>query len=164
MKLIANDIVLRPRFQLELAETKENVLESLKKSETSPLIVKKIEEHIFIKFNQKENHFWSPQLHLEVEKLDENSCKVFGVFGPNPTLWTLFMFLHFGVATIFIILGIWTYSIASLDKPYGIQIGLMIVMMVLWINFYLFGRLGKQKGKPQMEQLYQFMMDILKAL
>ncbi|GMN08448.1 hypothetical protein MTsPCn5_38370 [Croceitalea sp. MTPC5] len=162
MKIASNDIVLRPRFQLELAETKENVLESLRQSEKAPFLVKRIDEHIFIKFNQKENHFWSPQLHLEVEERDKKNCKIFGVFGPNPTLWTFFIFLHFGVATSFIILGIWAYSIASLNKPYGIQISLMITMAVLWIAFYIFGRLGKRKGRPQMRLLHQFMIDALR--
>lgn len=164
MKLIASDIVLRPRFQLVLADAKENVLESLKKSGKAPFLVKRIDEHIFIKFNQKENHFWSPQLHLEIEEIDEKNSKLFGVFGPNPTLWTFFMFLHFGVATIFIILGIWAYSIASLDKPYGMQIGLMIVMLILWVAFYIFGRIGRQKGKPQMKLLHQFIIETLAEL
>lgn len=161
MKIASNDIVLRPRFQLELAKTKEEALESLKKSEADPFLVKRIDEHIFIKFNQKENHFWSPQLHLEVEEIDEKNCRIFGVFGPNPALWTFFMFLHFSVVTVFVILGIWAYSIASLGKSYSIQIGIMIIMLVLWITFYIFGRIGKQKGKPQMEFLHEFVMKTL---
>ncbi|WP_350289245.1 GTP-binding protein [uncultured Croceitalea sp.] len=164
MKITSNDIVLRPRFQLEITEVKEKVLAALEKSEKAPFLVKRIDEHIFIKFDQKENHFWSPQLHIEVEELDKKNSKIFGVFGPNPTLWTFFMFLHFGVATIFIILGIWAYSIASLGKPYVIQIGLMIIMLILWASFYIFGRIGRQKGKPQMKLLHQFLIDTLVEL
>jgi hypothetical protein len=68
------------------------------------------------------------------------------------------MFLHFGVATIFIALGIWTYSSMALDKPYGIQVGLMIFMVLLWFGLYAFGRAGRSKGKPQMHELHDFMM------
>ncbi len=161
MKPLSNDIVLRPRFQLELSETKEELLESFEKSQVEPFLVKRLDEHVFIKFNKKNNHFWSPQLHLEIDELDEKNSKLYGVFGPNPTLWTFFMFLHFGVATLFIILGIWAYSSAALDKPYGLQLGFMAFLVVLWFILYFFGRAGKQKGKPQMQDLYRFMMDTL---
>lgn len=161
MKPIPNDIVLRPRFQLELSGERETLLEAFEKSAIEPFLVKRLDEHIFIKFNKKNNHFWSPQLHLELDEIDAKNSKLYGVFGPNPTLWTFFMFLHFGVATIFIILGIWAYSSAALDKPYGLQLGFMGFMVVIWFVLYFFGRAGKHKGKPQMQELYQFMMQVL---
>ena len=122
-----------------------------------PFLVKRLDDHIFIKFNQKEAHFWSPQLHLEINEEDKDHSKLYGLFGPNPTLWTFFMFLHFGVATFFIIFGIWAYSSAALDRPYGVQIGAMVFMVILWFTLYAFGRAGRRKGKPQMSQLYSFM-------
>ena len=161
MKPLANDIVLRPRFQLELSGTTEEVLQSFENSENDYLIVKRLDEHIFIKFNKKNIHFWSPQLHLEIEARDDTNSKLYGVFGPNPSLWTFFMFLHFGVATIFIILSIWAYSSSTLNKPYTLQVGLMGFMTVLWFVLYFFGRIGKRKGKPQMQKLYRFMMEVL---
>ena len=161
MKPLPNDIVLRPRFQLEIPGTKEKVLSSFENLKKKPFIIKRLDEHIFIKFDPEKNSFWSPQLHLEIDELDEKNCRLFGVFGPNPALWTFFMFLHFGVATIFVVLGIWAYSSAALDRPYGLQLGLMGFMVVLWFVLYFFGRIGKQKGKPQMQELYQLMMDVL---
>ncbi|MFS4491284.1 GTP-binding protein [Maribacter sp. 2308TA10-17] len=161
MKPLPNDIVLRPRFQLELSESKEELLESFEKSQIEPFLVKRLDEHIFIKFNKENNHFWSPQLHLEIDEVDKTNSKLYGVFGPNPTLWTFFMFLHFGVATLFIIIGIWAYSSAALDKSYGLQLGMMGFLVLLWFVLYFLGRAGKQKGKPQMQELYRFMMDTL---
>ena len=161
MKPIPNDIVLRPRFQLELSGTKEALLQSFEKSQVEPFLVQRLDEHVFIKFNENNHHFWSPQLHIEIDEIDIKNSKLYGVFGPNPSLWTFFMFLHFGVATVFIILGIWAYSSAALDKTYGLQLGLMAFMAVLWCTLYFFGRAGKQKGKPQMQELYRFMIDNL---
>ncbi len=161
MKTLPNDIVLRPRFQLELADPKEEVLSAFEKSERKPFLIKRLDEHIFIKFNKKNNQFWSPQLHLEIDSIDDGNCRLYGIFGPNPALWTFFMFLHFGVATLFIILGIWAYSSASLDKPYGIQLGGMVFLVLIWFVLYVFGRMGKKKGRPQMEELYLFMMSVL---
>lgn len=161
MKPLANDIVLRPRFQLELVGAKDDLLQDFENSETSPFLVKRLDEHVFIKFDRANNHFWSPQLHLEIDAIDEKNSKLYGVFGPNPTLWTFFMFLHFGVATAFVILGVWAYSSAALNKPYKLQLVLMGFMVMLWIVLYIFGRSGKHKGKPQMQELYRFMMNVL---
>jgi len=162
MQALPNDIVLRPRFQLRLEEPKETALNSFDNVESKPFLIKRLDDHIFIKFNKEHAHFWSPQLHLEINEIDTNSCKLFGLFGPNPTLWTFFMFVHFGVATFFIIFGIWAYSSASLDRPYGIQVAAMVFMIAIWFVLYAFGRAGKRKGKPQMNQLYSFMSATLK--
>ncbi|EAR00592.1 GTP-binding protein EngA [Maribacter sp. HTCC2170] len=120
-----------------------------------------MDDHVFIKFKQEKIHFWSPQLHLEINDLEEGGSRLYGLFGPNPTLWTFFMFLHFGVATIFIGLGVWAYSSASLEKGYGLQVGLMVFMVLLWFVLYAMGRAGRKKGRPQMKELHLFMNKIL---
>lgn len=161
MQIISNDIVLRPRFQLELSGEKNAVLEQFERAQKKTITVKRMDDHLFIKFDKKQTNFWTPQLHLEINEVDHQNSKVYGLFGPNPTLWTFFMFLHFGVATLFIILGIWGYVSARLDKPYFLQLGLMLLLVFIWLALYIFGRLGKQKGRPQMELLHRFMMDTL---
>jgi len=161
MPAFSNEVVLRPRFQIKLDTPKEEALQRFEGDVEKPFLVKRLDDHIFIKFNKTEAHFWSPQLHLEINELEEGHTKLYGLFGPNPTLWTFFMFLHFGVATFFIIFGIWAYSSAALDRPYGIQIGAMVFMVVVWFVLYAFGRAGRRKGKPQMNQLYTFMRDKL---
>ncbi len=161
MQPLPNDIVLRPRFQLEVSGSKEKLLKDFEISKVEPFLVKRLDEHVFIKFDKTNNHFWSPQLHLEIDTVDEKNSRIYGVFGPNPTLWTFFMFLHFGVAMLFIILGIWAYSSAALNKPYGLQLGLMGFLIIIWFILYFLGRSGKREGKPQMQELYGFMMEKL---
>lgn len=160
---LPNEIVLRPRFQDTFSECAGDLLGRIEGAARDPFIVKRLDDHLFIKFNEKQRHFWSPQLQLEI--LDEagGSCRVHGLYGPNPTLWTFFMFLHFGVATLFVILGIWAYSSASLGRPYGLLIGGMAAMVVLWFVFYAFGRAGRAKGKPQMHELYAFYQEALRG-
>ena len=157
MQALPNEIVLRPRFQIELETEKEEVLSSFENIEQPPFIIKRLDDHVFLKFNKDKVHFWSPQLHLEINDVEEGGSKIYGLFGPNPTLWTFFMFLHFGVATIFTGLGIWAYSSASLNKPYGLQVGLMVFMVVIWFIFYAMGRAGRSKGRPQMKELHLLM-------
>lgn len=158
---LPSEIVLRPRFQLEQEANNKELLNAFEKAERSPFLIKRLDDHLFIKFNQQEIHFWSPQLQLEIIEKEEGGSTLYGLFGPNPTLWTFFMFLHFGVGTFFVIFGIWAYSSAALDKPYGWQLGIMGLLVVLWFVLYGFGRAGKKKGKSQMQALYSFMEDIL---
>lgn len=151
-----DDLLLRPRFQKALPCAAETILSRLATLEEPPFRVKRMDDHVFIRFREEESHFWSPQLQLEILDNEDGGCRVYGLFGPNPTLWTFFMFLHFGVATLFVIFGIWAYSSASLGRPYGVLIGAMAGMVVFWFVLYFFGRAGKAKGKPQMNALFSF--------
>lgn len=164
MKPTVNDIVLRPRFKLTSALHKERILTSFSEQIKKPFVVKRSDDHVFIKFDQAHTNFWSPQLHLEVLEEADTESAIYGLFGPNPNLWTFFMFLHFGIATVFIIFGIWGYSNWSLQEPYGIHVAVCIFMVILWFGLYTFGRIGKTQGKEQMHQLHAFMKEALKSI
>ena len=161
---LPNDIVLRPRFKFDLATANEKLLKAFEdtKNSQSDFIVSRIDDHVFIKFPKREQHFWSPQLHLEINEKDEQSATVHGLFGPNPSVWTMFMFFHFIVAGLFIAFGIWAYTNATLGTSYAIQLFLALFMVLLWFVLYIGGRLGKTKGKPEMYQLHAFMEETLK--
>jgi hypothetical protein len=158
---LPNEIVLRPRFQLVLSEPAPEVLGRLQDAERPPFQIKRLDDHVFIKFDARASHFWSPQLQLEILEENPTGCRIYGLFGPNPTLWTFFMFLHFGVATLFVIFGIWAYSSASLGRPYGALLGAMGGMVALWFVLYAVGRAGRARGKPQMYELHTFFMGVV---
>ena len=65
------------------------------------------------------------------------------------------------VCVLFIGFGSWAYSNWSLNNPYGIQLGLMIFMVVIWIALYFSGRMGKVKGKEEIKQLCSFLENTL---
>lgn len=158
---LPNEIVLRPRFQLVLPQPAEELLGKLQHARRTPFFIKRLDDHIFIQFDAAHSHVWSPQLQLEILAEDPSGARVYGLFGPNPTLWTFFMFLHFGVATVFLIFGVWAYSSMSLDRSYGLQLGVMGAMLVLWFVLYAIGRAGRAKGKPQMQELHSFLMEVI---
>jgi hypothetical protein len=120
-------------------------------------VVSRIDTPVFIRIPKSKQHFWSPQLHIEVDAVDEQHCEFRGLFGPSPTVWTFFMFLHFLVACLFIGFGIWTYTNVTLKTSYGIQLGLMFFMMLIWFALYVAGIMRKAAGKPEMIQLYNFL-------
>lgn len=120
-----------------------------------------MDEHIFLDILNKDNHFWSPHLHLELEEATEKITKVKGLFGPKPQVWTFFMFLHFVVATLFIGCGIWAYVGSTLEETPILPIILLIILPMVWILLYLFGRLGRDFGKGQIKQMQIFLIELL---
>jgi len=161
---LSNEIILRPRFKFDVNSDNEKLLQGFEetKAKQSDFIVSRVDDHVFIKFPKKDQHFWSPQLHLEINEKDENSATVHGLFGPNPTVWTMFMFLHFVVAGLFIGFGIWAYTNATLGNSYTIQLFLTILMIFVWFILYFAGRIGRKKGMPEMHKLHGFMRDTLR--
>ena len=161
MSDLTNELVLRPRFRLSLKANLAELESAFDGTTAHPFLIKRLDEHIFVKFKKEETTFWTPQLHLELSSFEEGVSNIRGVFGPNPTLWTFFMFLHFGVGTIFVILGIFAYSNYSLGKDITFFLVGMFFLVLLWFALYAFGRLGRAKGKGQMEQLKQLVRDII---
>jgi len=161
--MLPNEIVLRPRFQMELEQTSSQLIEKFseaKKSENK-FHVSCLDEHIFIKLPKKEQHFWSPQLHLEVSETSESKCSLHGFFGPNPTVWTMFMFLHVALGILFMVDLTWLYSNYNMGNSIVLQISIAALLIMLWILLYIAGRIGKKKGKPGMRELYGFMIETI---
>ena len=160
---ISNKIVLRPRFSLDLNAAKNQVLEAFEESKKNQDAIKIniLDSHVFLKIPVAEQHFWSPQLHLEILETTQTSCTVKSLFGPSPTVWTLFMFFHFVTGSFFLGFGVWTYSSWSLGTPFITPLILMFLMVVVWVSLYVSGRLGKQKGHVQMHELHDFMNTVL---
>ncbi|MFB9057388.1 GTP-binding protein [Mariniflexile ostreae] len=161
---LSNDIVLRPRFKFEIPRTHASVLRDFEKTSSTQtdFIVSRVDDHVFIKLPKAQQLFWSPQLHLEINEVNKDTCMLHGLFGPNPTVWTLFMFLHFMVAGLFIAFGIWGYTNWTLNQTFAIQTSLMVLMVVIWIALYFAGSIGKVSNKKEMHALNDFMYHVLK--
>ncbi len=160
---LENDIVLRPRFKIELDKNNQEVLKIFEEAKNTQkdFIVSRVDDHVFIKIPRADQHFWSPQLHLEIMEVEEDSSRLFGLFGPNPSVWTMFMFFHFMVVGLFLGFGIWSYTNWTLKTDFAIQLFVAIFMIVLWVALYFGGRLGKATGRDQMILLHNFMNNLL---
>ena len=161
--LAANEIVLRPRFKMELKQNNQSVLKQFEayKTNQKEFVVSRVNDHVFIRLPKHKQHFWSPELHLEINEIDDSTSMLHGLFGPKPSVWTMFMFFHFIVAGLFFGFGIWAYSNWSLKTDYFMQLVVVFMMVFIWFALYFAGRLGRASGKPEMEQLYNFMIKIL---
>ena len=162
----ANTIVLRPRFKFHVKQDNDMLLKLFEdqKDTQSDFVVSRLDDHVFIRIPKNQQHFWSPQLHLEINKeYDNEGSIIYGLFGPNPTVWTMFMFFHFLVAGLFIAFGIWAYVNWSLGNEFTFQLFFTLSTFVIWFALYFGGRLGKKTGMNQMHQLHHFMRDTLRS-
>jgi len=159
-----SDIHLRPRFKMNFDVNQDNLIAKFKenlKDGDCKYCSKIVDGHIVIDVPFDENHFWSPQLNIEIEKIEENKTVVKGLFGPKPQVWTMFMFFHFAIAVAFIGFAIMAYVQWSLKSDFKLSLSMVIVLPSLWVLMYFLGRIGKKTGHKQMDDLHRFMMKTL---
>ena len=161
-----NQIFLKPRFQINFDKNADVLLSEINEKAKSDSVYKinLIDNHIMIDVPEKESHFWSPQLQLEIENISKNKSVIKGLFGPKPQVWTLFMFIHFAVAIAFLTFAIIGYSNWSLKKEILLPIVMLIALFLVWVILYFIGSLGKSMGQKQMDELKKFTQKLLKEI
>ena len=156
-------IALRPRFEVESKNSVTQILEKAKQLKTelkTDYQIKIIDEHLYFYFSKEKRKYYSPFLHLELEA-NEGKTTVKGLFGPEQLLWTLFMFLHFIVAGLFLVFSMMAYTHWSLNQSIVLDVVVMTFMVVFWILLYVIARINREKGVPQMHELEDLMYKVL---
>ena len=108
---------------------------------------------------EAEQHYWSPQLGLTYEK-EESKTVIRGVYGPRPTVWTMFVFFYAIIGFAILIVGMIGLSHLSLDKPASI-LWLVPVLSVILLTLYLVAKFGQKMGQQQMQTLHKFTEEAL---
>lgn len=161
-----NEIRLRLRFYKDVDENIDSVREkfdNFKKNCTQDCHLKIKHNHIWMNMPASKKKYWSPHLHVELESKNNNETHIRGLFGPEPTLWTLFIFLHFMVAGIFIIFSVMAYSDHFLKQDYTMDLIVMLLMVIVWFLLYFIARQIRYKGYGQMNELEEKFLKILES-
>lgn len=161
---LENAISLRVHFQLESEKTDKQIVEAallLQQEKKSDCTVKVIDDHIWLGISKKHQKLYSPNLHIELDKNEQGKSIINAKFGPDPALWTLFMFLHFGLALASITIIIIAYANYALDKSFTFQLVLLILILLIWIGLYVFARVNRHRGIHQAKMLLQKAKGIL---
>ena len=161
-----NEVRLLMRFYKDVDQKMDDVLLKFKNFtdyDKSHFKLKLCEDHIWIFIIGSKKEYWSPHLHLEFEAKEENKTHIRGLFGPDQTLWTLFMFLHFLVAGVFIIFGMIAYSNYSLKQPITFDVVVMSLMVIVWVLLYVIARQIRNNGNGQMHELEKLFSKIMEG-
>ncbi|MDO4727957.1 MAG: hypothetical protein Q4B43_03000 [Bacteroidota bacterium] len=164
MENLEKSIPLRPRFSIESNRSKEQLFELfiLEKSKSNELYtIVHSDNYIWIYPNKKIKKYYSPHLQLELVESKDNHTAIKGLFGPDPTLWTFFMFLHFLVACVFLMSLITSYSNHAMGQSLTSDFILMGGSVVVWFLLYFIARIVRNKGAKQMHQLKEYLYYII---
>jgi ABC-type multidrug transport system fused ATPase/permease subunit len=159
-----NKVLLKPRFKMEFDQSSEIILRKFKENLESgdcKYCSKQSGNIIFMDVPKIEEHFWSPQLQIEVIEEVHNKTIVKGIIGPKPQIWTMFMFFHFAIAAAFIVFFVMFYVKWSMDKDYQLYKYMLLILPFLSISLYFIGQAGKKIAYKQMLELDNFLMSIL---
>lgn len=115
--------------------------------------------YIYIAPVKKDQHYWSPQLTITIEEKEDGSL-IRGLYGPKPSVWTMFVFFYsiIGFATLIVLmigLSYWT-----LGKGTSI-FWLALLLILLFLTLYLVAYFGQKFGQKQMIHLHHFIEECL---
>ncbi|CEN46675.1 hypothetical protein ACILDS_09115 [Capnocytophaga canis] len=164
MKNLNKSIPLRPRFIVESEKPVDELLHRVREckeifKEKYLLVISDRQVWIHIYKNQRK--YYSPHLQVEFQPKEEGGTRIRALFGPEPTLWSFFMFLHFAIATTFVIFLVLAYSHHILKDSFSFDLIMMALMVALWFFLYIFARISRTKGVPQMYELREVLDDFL---
>lgn len=157
-----SQVEIRPRFQRESLLSKDEVLHRLKTAldrRDQPVRGLIVDHHVTLKIPVEEQHFWSPQLSLEVEEA-ENGSLIRGLYGPRPSVWLMFVFFYAFLGFVSVIIAIIGFSEWSLGLP-GRILWLLPAFAFITAMIYLSARAGQRLGHDETVRLQEFLDETL---
>lgn len=148
---------IRPRIRLETHYSPDqlrNIFSKNLKLYDSKIKGTVLPNFIYIAPVEKDQHYWSPQLTITIEEKEDGSL-IRGLYGPKPSVWTMFVFFYsiIGFATlIMLMIGL---SYLSLGKATTI-FWFVLLLIVLFLTLYLVAYFGQKFGQKQMIYLHHF--------
>jgi hypothetical protein len=155
-----NTLRIRPRFKRELnlpqQEVKNKIMQALEENKDS-WNGKIVDNHVIIKVPAAAQHYWSPQLTLELEAT-ENATLMRGLFGPKPGVWTMFVFFYSSIGFLTLMGLIFGLSQMMLDMdPFGLWS--VPVGGGLLVGLFVMSKIGQRLSHEQMKQLNDLLMN-----
>ncbi len=152
---------LRPRYRyrsrLSAKQIREKIIGALKDEgrNTRNIQQRSTAHHLILSYPKEHKHFWSPILDINLEPRPDNTSLVRVLIGPEPSIWTMFMFFY-TLGGLAIIMGmIFGFSQYMLGK--GSWYFILIPAGLMLVGFLFFAALaGKRKANSQMHELKIF--------
>lgn len=154
---------LRPRCRISSTEEPQEILNRIEEAlkQNPQFEGQVVQEHAFIRIPKNDQHYWSPELHVWARKQDDETI-VYGVMGPKPKIWTMFMFFYTAVLTSAFFgssYGVIEWML-GMEAPFlwSIPLGILGIALV-----YGSAQYGQYKGKAQMVEFRKFLDGVVKG-
>lgn len=137
-----------------------NVKEKLKHN-THHLHGHAMHDHITIRVNKDQRHYWSPQLNVIMQREPEDSMtKIIGVYGPMPNVWTLFTLIYLALSVLSVFIMIIGFSQKTLGQESKI-LWLIPVFILIAASMYISSQMGQKLAAAQTYAIHYFFEDAL---
>ena len=144
---------VRPRFEVENDLDADAIMERVRKRlpECPHCTGMSVGRHAELFVPDAERRLWSPWLSITANERDSGSV-VRGRFAPHPNIWTLYLFLAFGLGFALLVGTTWGYAQWATEKtPWALMsVPLVIVFGAL---LYFASQVGQRLGAEQMDYL-----------
>ena len=158
---------VRPRIKRYTNHSVEQVLECFNETLESRdfhLDGTIMKNHVLVKIPEEFNHYWSPELQLEVvenylkdsqysDDRQENTL-IRGFIGPKSTIWTMFMFFYIGFGGLLLVGIIFGTSQSMIDVEanywYAVLGGIGTLIT------FIASQIGQKMGEEQTKLFLQF--------
>ena len=113
------NVAIRPKFELYIDHL--NIREVIKRisvaleKENAPVKGTVIDSHIILRIPLDKQHYWSPQLDLEISE-EDIGCKIKGLFGPRPSVWFMFVFFYSVLGFVSVMVMIMGLSLSNISS------------------------------------------------
>jgi hypothetical protein len=147
---------MRPRFEMTVSVDPDRALERLRDHlDTSgcPCRGDVYERQVEVRICEREHHTWSPGLNVLLDETDEGGARLRGTFGPNPSVWTMFM-AGYAVSGMTMGTGLLVLSSQMMLRGEERWGGWLLLAGVVGCALvYGLARIGQRLAAPQMEMI-----------
>ena len=152
---------VRPRFEIEVNLEADKIMERVR--ERLPRCPHctgvSIGRHAELFVPDAERRLWSPWLSVTADEWGEGSF-LRGRFAPHPNVWTLYLFLAFGLGFALLVGTSWGYAQWATERtPWALAS--VPIVIVLGTLLYLASQVGQKLGGEQMEDLRDALEELI---
>lgn len=155
---------IRPKFEWTTTKTPDEIITLIKeklRTSTQNLHGQAMHDHITIRINKAQRHYWSPQLNvLMYREPEDTTTRLVGVYGPMPNVWTLFTLSYLAIGVLVLFITIIGFSQRALGNEAKILWALPFLATIA-VVLYLVSQMGQKLGAAHTYLIHYFFQDAL---
>ena len=144
---------VRPRFEIEIDLEADRLMERVRERlpNCPHCTGVSVGRHAELFVPEAEQRSWSPWLSITADERSTGSL-LRGRFAPHPNVWTLYLFIAFGLGFALLVGTTWGYAQWATDRPPW-ALATIPIAIFFGALLYLASQVGQKLGSEQMEHL-----------
>ncbi len=152
---------IRPRFEYPVPLDPETAYERMRariRASRAPWNVQLLNDQIEVSPHQRDLHFWSPYLKVQLREDSPGTTTLQGVFGPNVNLWTLLVAIYavcFLVGATGILLAYSQWQLGQSMTGFAMAAVCAVIAALVWVA----AQIGQRFAQEQMQGIYAYLIE-----